>query len=113
MGGGGMIAGRSFWVIIWVGILLLGLLGLAASVYWGRETRWRNFDELLRAVGTILVSTGMLLLLLQTAPLLGQGLLVVALVCFVLAFVYGRRVPPLPKPDSIAPDVDQPPRKGA
>ena len=45
-----MVAGHAYWVVIWIGILLLGLLGFGASIYWGRETRWKNLDEFLRAV---------------------------------------------------------------
>lgn len=90
-----MIVGRRYWILIWYGILLLGILGLLASVHWGRRTHWRNLDEVLRAVGTILVSVGMLVLLYPLpwsyAGLLGEGLLGVALVAFVAAFVLGRR----------------------
>jgi len=91
-----MIAGRKYWILIWYGILLLGVLGLWASVYWARRTRWQNLEEVLRAVGTILVSVGMLLLLYQpAAPVwntVGTVLLVDALACFVAAFVLGRRM---------------------
>lgn len=86
-----MVAGRGYWIIIWFGIMFLGLVGLGASLYWARETGWRNVDELLRAVGTILVSIGMILILYEVVVLLGQALLIVALICFVLAFVFGRR----------------------
>lgn len=90
-----MIVGRRYWILIWYGILLLGILGLGASVHWGRRTRWRNVDEVLRATGTILVSVGMLTLLYPLrwshAELLGETLLVVALVSFAVAFVLGRR----------------------
>ena len=86
-----MVAGRNFWIVIWFGIMLLGLLGLGASIYWAVETRWKNMDELLRAIGTIVVSTGMLLLLYGVATVAGQLLLGIALVCFVLAFIYGRK----------------------
>jgi hypothetical protein len=90
-----MVIGRRYWILIWYGILLLGVLGLWASVYWGRQTRWKNLDELLRAIGTITVSTGMLFLLHGVAVLLGQLLLLAALACFITAFVYGRRHDPL------------------
>ena len=86
-----MVAGRSFWIVVWYGIMLLGLLGFGASIYWGRETNWKNLDELLRAIGTILVSSGMLLLLYGVATGLGQALLVLALFCFVGAFIFGRK----------------------
>jgi hypothetical protein len=89
-----MIAGRKYWIIIWYGILVLGILGLWASLYWGRRTRWKNLDEILRAFGTILVSVGMLLLLHRpTAPrwgLAGELLLLTALATFISAFLLGR-----------------------
>ena len=87
-----MIAGRRLWTLIWYGILLLGVLGLWSSIYWGRRTQWRNTDEFWRAIGTILVSIGMLLLLNGIAGALGQVLLVLALGCFVAAFVLGRKL---------------------
>ncbi|HET8622311.1 MAG TPA: hypothetical protein VFM14_01990 [Gemmatimonadales bacterium] len=90
-----MVAGLKYWILIWYGILLLGVLGLGAAVYWARRTGWKNVDEVLRGVGTILVSVGMLLLLHQPAGPLwtttGEILLVDALICFVAAFVLGRR----------------------
>lgn len=89
-----MVAGRRFWILIWYAILLVGLAGLWSSIYWGRETHWKNLDELLRATGTIAVSAGMLLLLYGVAGWLGQALLVIALGLFVVAFFLGRRQPP-------------------
>ena len=86
-----MVFGRQYWIWIWYGIFLLGLLGLIASVYWGRRTHFKNLEEIFRAVGTILVSLGMVFLLRQIWVLLGQILLVVALGCFVAAFILGRR----------------------
>jgi hypothetical protein len=67
------------------------VLGLIASVYWGRRTHFKNLEEIFRAVGTILVSLGMIFLLRQIWALLGQVLLVIALGCFVSAFILGRR----------------------
>lgn len=102
-----MIAGRKYWIVVWYGILLLGVLGLWASLYWGRRTRWRNLDEVLRALGTVLVSTGMLLLLqLGRVPLwrgTGEALLAVALACFVGAFGLGRRTGARPSGELVAP----------
>jgi CHASE2 domain-containing sensor protein len=89
-----MIAGRRYWILIWYGILLLGLLGLWASIYWGRRTAWRHLDELLRACGTIMVSTGMLLLLYGVAGWLGRPMLLLALGLFIGAFIAGRRQHP-------------------
>lgn len=108
-----MPAGRTFWILVWYGILLLGVLGLGASIYWGRETRWKNLDELLRAIGTTMVSVGMLLLLYGVGRHPGEFLLVAALVCFVLAFVYGRRITPDPGADPPGPTYDDPPRKAS
>lgn len=87
-----MIAGKRYWVIIWVVFLVVGAIGLAASAYWGRRTGWRNLDEVLRALGTVLVSAGMILLLQRLAGALGTVLLIFALACFVGAFVTGRRI---------------------
>ena len=88
-----MIFGHRFWILVWYGILLLGLLGFAASVYWGRQTHWKNLDEFLRAIGTILVSVGMILLLEGVWMLVGQVLLLLALIAFIGAFVQGRKPP--------------------
>lgn len=104
-----MVRGRRYWVVIWYGILLLGLLGLWASVYWGRQTRWKNLDELFRSIGTITVSIGMLLLLNQVAEGLGQVLLVLSLVSFIMAFIYGRKHP-VAEPPSDPGDRDDEPR---
>ncbi len=93
--------GRQFWIVVWYGILLLGVLGFGAAVHWGRRTDWRNLDEVFRAIGTILVSLGMLLLLYPLGPAwsaTGRVLLVTALVSFVIAFFLGRR--PLAGPDN-------------
>lgn len=86
-----MIAGRQYWIIIWYLILALGLLGLWSSVFWGLRTQWKNFDEVLRAAGTIAVSVGMLLLLNDVGGWVGEALLVASLICFLLALIYGRR----------------------
>ena len=107
-----MVAGRRFWNLIWYGILLLGVLGLLPSLYWGRRTHWKNLDELIRACGTILVSVGMLFLLNRIAPTIGQLLLVLALMCFVAAFILGRKLPPSP-PHPDADESDEEPRSRA
>jgi hypothetical protein len=86
-----MIAGRRYWILIWFGIMLLGLIGLGGALYWGRQTHWKNLDEIFRGIGTIAVSAGMLMLLYDLAEAAGQVLLVVALGCFIAAFVMGRR----------------------
>lgn len=86
-----MIFGRTYWVWIWVAILLLGIAGFVPAVNWGRYTHWKNVDEILRGGGTILVSIGMILLLISTLPILGFFLLFVSLLLFVAAFIVGRK----------------------
>lgn len=86
-----MIIGHRYWILIWYGILIIGAIGFGAAVYWGRRTHWKNADEILRAVGTMTVSVGMLVLLQTGSGGIGETLLVVSLLCFVLAFVLGRR----------------------
>jgi hypothetical protein len=89
-----VIFGLSYWIWIWYGILLLGVLGLVAAIQWARQTGWRNLDEVLRAVGTILASIGMLVLLtylFPPMPAIGYTLLGLALLCFAAAFILGRR----------------------
>lgn len=87
-----MIPGLRYWILIWYGILLLGVVGLGGAVYWGRRTHWKNLDEVFRGIGTITVSAGMLLLLYQVWTGIGQLLMVIALAWFVLAFIFGRRI---------------------
>ena len=104
-----MVAGRRFWNLIWYGILLLGVLGLVPSLYWGRRTHWKNIDELIRACGTIMVSIGMLFLLNGIGGPIGQVLLLLALGCFITAFILGRKLPPSPPhPDAADEGGDEP-----
>ncbi len=86
-----MIAGRRYWILIWYGFLLIGVAGAVASAYWGRRHPGRNVDEVLRAVATILLSVGMLLLLYDVATMVGRVLLGVAVALFFAAFWVGRR----------------------
>ena len=86
-----MILGLRYWILIWYGLLLLGIVGLLAALYWARQTRGRNLDEILRAVGTIAVSIGMLLLLYGIDGGVAQTLLLVALGSFIGAVAVGRR----------------------
>lgn len=86
-----MIAGARFWILIWYGILLLGVTGLGGALFWGKRTQWKNLDEIFRGVGTMAVSIGMLLLLYGVGIGVGQFLLILALTCFILAFILGRR----------------------
>lgn len=83
--------GRRYWVWIWYGILVLGVVGLLVALDWGRKTGWKNLDEIFRAIGTIAVSTGMILLLRGIGGGIGYVLFIAALFAFVLAFVLGRR----------------------
>jgi ABC-type dipeptide/oligopeptide/nickel transport system permease subunit len=93
-----MIAGRRYWILIWYGFLLIGVAGALASAYWGRRSPGRNLDEILRAVATILLSIGMLLLLYGVATFAGRVLLGMAVALFFGAFWVGRaprrRTPP-------------------
>lgn len=112
-----MIIGRRWWILIWYGILLLGVVGLLAAINWGRQTKWRNTDEILRGIGTIAVSVAFLMLLKGTGGGgSAQTLLLAALIAFILAFVVGReqekhpiRSPgsgdPPPSPDDQPPDT--------
>ncbi|MEO8635983.1 MAG: hypothetical protein ABI587_11965 [Gemmatimonadales bacterium] len=85
-----MIAGgRTFWSWVWVAILALGALGFVPAIQWGRVTRWRNLDEVLRGAGTLSVAIGMLILLQTQLNSLGVGLLVLSLVLFIAAFLAG------------------------
>lgn len=93
-----MIVGRRYWVWIWWGILALGVVGLVGAIHWGAQSRWRNLDEVLRGVGTIAVSAGMLLLLNGVGSGAGETLLLTAMIAFILAFALGRERHPPPKP---------------
>ncbi len=98
-----MIIGHRWWILIWYGILTIGVVGLLASFSWARQTHWRNLDEVLRAIGTITVSLGMLLFLYDVTGGAAETLLLAALLSFVLAFVVGRRPDHRPPP----PDDDE------
>lgn len=86
-----MIFGETYWIWIWVGILILGIAGFVPAVNWGRYTHWRNLDEILRGAGTILVSIGMILLLQRIFEIFASLLLFLSLVMFVSAFIVGRK----------------------
>jgi hypothetical protein len=60
-------------------------------LFWGKRTQWKNLDEIFRGIGTMAVSIGMLLLLYGVGIGVGQFLLILALTCFILAFILGRR----------------------
>ena len=81
-----------YWIWIWYGILALGVIGLVPALHWGRRTHWKNLDEVLRGLGTISTSVGMLLLLSQVVVPLAYILLGIALGSFIGAFVWGRRL---------------------
>jgi hypothetical protein len=99
--------GKRYWILIWWGIMALGAVGLVAAIYWGRQTKWKNLDEVLRGIGTIAVSTGMILLLKQTGGGAGETLLLAALIAFILAFSVGRekKPPSSPPTDQSPPDA--------
>lgn len=101
-----MIGGHGFWMVVWSAILLLGVVGLWASATWKGEAGWDNLDEVLRAVGTILVSAGMLLLLSGHLVQVATGCLGLAFGVFVAAFVAGRNLPD-PLPDDVDEDDDE------
>jgi len=86
-----MIRGHIYWVWIWFGILALGVIGLVPALQWGRQTHWKNQDEIARGIGTIVVSIGMLLLLYGVLTGLALPLFLLALAAFVFAFIWGRR----------------------
>jgi len=99
-----MIRGQRYWVWIWWGILALGVVGLVGALQWSVQTKWRNLDEVLRGVGTITVSAGMLLLLNGTGGGAGLTLMLAALIAFILAFAVGRDRKPPESP------TDEPPK---
>lgn len=102
-----MSFGHDFWIVVWYGILLLGMVGLWVSLAWGsRPFHWEHLDELLRAVGTILVSAGMLLLLYGVWPQVATGLLGLALGVFVAAFVSVRHLPLEDSGEELSEDSD-------
>ena len=82
--------GKRYWILIWWGILALGVAGLIGAIHWSFKTHWRNLEEVLRGIGTVTVSVGMLLLLHGTGGGAGQTLLLAALIAFILAFAVGR-----------------------
>lgn len=100
--------GKRYWILIWWGILALGVVGLVGAIHWGLQTKWRNLDEVLRGIGTIAVSVGMILLLKQTGGGAGETLLLASLIAFILAFAVGREKKPPASPPASPPD-DSPP----
>ena len=82
--------GKRYWIVIWWGILGLGVIGLIGAIHWSFKTHWRNLEEVLRGIGTVAVSVGMLLLLHGTGGGAGQTLMLAALIAFILAFAVGR-----------------------
>jgi len=86
-----MIFGHSYWVWIWYGLLALGVIGLVPAIQWGRQTHWKNLDEIARGIGTILVSVGMEGLLGEMPYIIALPLMLLSLAAFIFAFVWGRR----------------------
>lgn len=101
--------GRRYWIWIWWGILALGVVGLVGAIHWSIKTHWRNLEEVLRGIGTVTVSIGMLLLLHGAGGGAGETLLLAALIAFILAFAVGRDRKPAPS-DSPEDSPPQPPQ---
>lgn len=96
--------GRRYWIWIWWGILTLGVVGLIGAIHWSIQTHWRNMEEVLRGIGTITVSVGMLMLLNGVGGGAGQTLLLAALIAFILAFAVGRDREQQPKAEGPKPE---------
>lgn len=84
------IPGLQFWVAVWYLILALGVMGLVGALPWGRREAWRGREEILRGVGTVAVSVGMLLLLHGISPRAAQALLAAAVASFLMALRHRR-----------------------
>lgn len=89
-----VIPGLDFWIVCWYAILALGLIGLAGSLLWAPGLRWRNLDEILRGIGTVAVSLGMLVVLHWGMVALGEALLAGAVGIFAAAYNVSQRVRP-------------------
>ena len=93
------VPGRWVWIAIWLGLLVLGAVGLIGAIQWGRVTHWRNLDEILRGAGTVLVSAGMIFFLQGISQIVGIGLMFLSLICFVGAFMAGKRYDDTSRPE--------------
>ncbi|MCU0621305.1 MAG: hypothetical protein MUC69_07375 [Gemmatimonadales bacterium] len=91
---GFVIPGLEFWIVCWYAILALGVIGLAGSLLWGPGLRWRNADEILRGIGTVVVSLGMLVVLHWGLVEVGEALLAAAVGIFASAYNVSQRVRP-------------------
>jgi hypothetical protein len=87
--GGLVVPGRTLWIVLWYAILALGSLGLLGALFWGPDLRWRNLDEILRGLGTVVASAGMLTVLHGGGVTMGEALLAFALLIFVAAYAVG------------------------
>ncbi|HEY4100679.1 MAG TPA: hypothetical protein VGM20_07360 [Gemmatimonadales bacterium] len=101
--------GKRYWIGIWYVILAMGIAGLIGAIHWGIKTHWRNLEEVLRGIGTISASVGMLLLLHGSGGGAGETLLLAALISFILAFAIGRERTPKDRPRDGSPPVEPPP----
>jgi predicted MFS family arabinose efflux permease len=93
------VPGATVWIGIWVALLLLGAGGLLGALSWGRRAHWRNLDEVLRGLGTVAVSCGMLLLLIGRETVLAIFLLFLSLALFTAAAFIPEFLRYLPRDD--------------
>lgn len=97
------VPGLQFWVVVWYLILALGVMGLVGALPWGRR-RGLGPEEVLRGIGTVAISLGMLFLLHGVSYRTAQVLLVAAVGSFLLALRHRRpqrpvlTFAPLPEP---------------
>lgn len=87
---GPSIPGLKFWIVAWYVILTIGVMGLLGAWMWARRFRWSNWDEVLRGIGTVAVSGGMLAFLQYHMADLGRVLLVLGIGSFALAVLHRR-----------------------
>ena len=87
---GPAIPGLEFWIAVWYVILAIGGMGLAGAWMWARRLQWSNWDEVLRGVGTVLISVAMLSFLQFHLVDAGRVLLVLGIASFAMAIRHRR-----------------------